>query len=55
MIASIATMTVRQAEKVLLAHKGHHPECDYRARGMWNRSGICERCTAFMAIRGETA
>lgn len=42
-------MTLREAEKTLLAKLPHSSECRRNDLGMWDRSGTCERCNAFLA------
>jgi hypothetical protein len=40
----------REAEQTLLAMRAHSPDCQYKQLRAWDRSGVCERCNAFVAL-----
>lgn len=41
-------MTRKEAERILLEKRPHSAECERNRTGLWDRSGKCERCTAFI-------
>jgi hypothetical protein len=45
-----AALTPSAARKVLRNKAGHSAECRRDTTGIWDRSGNCERCSAFAAL-----
>lgn len=43
-------MKRREAEKTLLEKRPHSEGCQRHATGMWDRSGNCERCAAWVTL-----
>lgn len=43
-------LSVTAARKILKAKRPHSPDCRRRELGLWDRSGNCERCDAFVKM-----
>jgi hypothetical protein len=46
----MGTLSVTAARKILKAKKPHSPECRRHELGVFDRSGNCERCAAFVRL-----
>jgi hypothetical protein len=45
--------TRRQAEKIIRAKRPHSEDCNRYETNMWDRSGRCERCTAWVSLNAH--